>query len=313
MPSWEKAHLLNSVVTDLTWQILFLDPCIITSPQSSFISLWKKTQPGTGSHMIHMIQGLLSWLGLAISTFRCFFKGALATGPVPWTVKPGVLLWLSYPNQVYHPKTSVKFFSSVTLRFLTCIFWYLLNFLFLVPCDLLQKMQWKKTDLKVFARIHFWNTALSSFLKSVIHGTSTNCTQNLEIVQRSKCIQIRWGSNWPCTACRKIPWHFDKDVMAVMAQKISTLIQGASSSLEVVIQFMPFSESMDPIPNQPQAITCSKSIMPIMINTKLNWMDATCQNVNSCQFPFIRSESDSSILPVEPHEAVAEVSRIGNV
>ena len=84
--------------------------------------------------------------------------------------------------------------------------------------------------------------------------------------------------------------------MAVMAQKISTLIQGASSSLEVVIQFMPFSESMDPIPNQPQAITCSKSIMPIMINTKLNWMDATCQNVNSCQFPFIRSESDSSII-----------------
>jgi len=104
----------------------------------------------------------------------------------------------------------------------------------------------------------------------------------LEIVQRSnvsKSGEDQTGRVLLVERLLGIPQRF-KDVMA---QKISTLIQGASSSLEVVIQFMPFSESMDPIPNQPQAITCSKSIMPIMINTKLNWMDATCQ-MSKCQF-----------------------------
>ena len=79
---------------------------------------------------------------------------------------------------------------------------------------------------------------------------------------------------------RKISWRPSFPLFL----NVVITIQGASSSLELAIQFMPFSESMDPIPNQPQATTCSKSIMPIMINTKLNWMDATCQmmsNVNS--------------------------------
>ena len=51
---------------------------------------------------------------------------------------------------------------------------------------------------------------------------------------------------------------------------------GASWRLNFVSHVSPVAESIEPRPNQPQAITCSKSIMPVIMITKLNRTEATC-------------------------------------
>ena len=165
----------------------------------------------------------------------------------------------------------------------------------------------EKSRSKSLRTIHFLNAALCSFyLNPTEHQQIARMVRppawNLEIVHRSNISKSGEDQTGRVLLVKRflgIPhWIINIECHDIHGKShetsrittVPSLIQGASLSLEVVIQVMPFSESMDPIPNQPQAITCSKSIMPIMINTKLNWMDATYQ----MSIPFTGSESDSS-------------------
>ena len=56
---------------------------------------------------------------------------------------------------------------------------------------------------------------------------------------------------------------------------IKPLRRSTSCSSYSVSQVLPLADSMEPRPNQPQAMTCSNSSMPVMMITKLNRTDAT--------------------------------------